>query len=208
MACMLTGMPDGPWDPLFEDLEHQFAAQREREEQALAGETARAQAATLTLADRLAALPPGSRVSIRDSSGETHTISVAATGPEWIAGENDEAQGLTIVRIDAIDELRFSAAVRASTLSSPRPDPLRARMGMGFVLRALARRRAGVTLGTARGGRLSGTLARAGVDHADLTLHDLGASALEARDEVTIAIRAIAWIRTRDPRSWRAILEL
>jgi hypothetical protein len=71
-------------------------------------------------------------------------------------------------------------------------------MPIGFALRALARRRAVVTLGTSRGARHTGTLARAGADHVDIALHDLGSAANDARDEATVAFRAIAWIRTND----------
>lgn len=192
------GMHDPRWESLFEDLEHQFVSERERESGALALETERARIAELTLYDRVAGLPAGERLTIRDSSGETHRLILRASAPEWIACESEDARGFTIVCIAAIDELRIPSAARARSLASADPDPLRARMGISFVLRALARRRAVVQIGTWRGARHTGTLSRAGADHVDIAIHDLGSRANVARDEVTIAIGALAWIRTSD----------
>lgn len=186
------------WDPFLEDLEHQFVSERELERSALAGETERARIAALSLRDRVAGLGPADIVTIRDSSGETHRLAIRGVGAHWVAGEPEGSRGLTLVRIDAIDELRIPAAARPASLAGADPDPLRDRTPAGFALRALARRRSVVTIGTLRGARYSGTIARAGSDHLDIALHDLGSSVSDAREEATIAFRAIAWIRTAD----------
>ena len=197
------GMPDSRWDPLFEDLEQQFASERELVHGALASESERARIAALTLRDRLSALG-GARVTIRDASGEAHRLVLRGAGSDWVVGEDEGARGVTLVRIETIDEVRIPADARAASLVGADPDPLRARMGLGFVLRALARRRAVVALGTVRGARCTGTIARAGADHLDIALHDRGSAANEAREEATIAMGAIAWIRTSD----RSVMEL
>lgn len=186
------------WDPFLEDLEHQFVSERELERGALAGETERARVAALALRDRLAGLGSADLVTIRDASGETHRLVVRAVGAHWVAGEAEGSRGATLVRIDAIDELRIPAVARPASLAGADPDPLRDRMPAGFALRALARRRAVVTIGTTRGARHAGTIARAGADHLDIALHDTGSSVSEAREEATVAFRAIAWIRTAD----------
>lgn len=197
-------MSDARWDPLFEDLEQQFAAGRELEAGEIAGEAERSRIAALTLRDRLAAVADGTAIVARDASGQSHRLVLRSTGSDWIAGADEHTGATTIVPIGAIDELRVPPSARAASLAGADPDPLRARMGIGFVLRLLARRRAVASLGTARGGRYTGTLARAGADHVDIALHDGAVAANAARDEMTVAIRAIAWIRTGD----RSVIDL
>ena len=192
------GMHESRWERLFEGLEHQFAAEREREHEALAGESERDRIARLSLRDRFASLGAGAQIAVRDAAGESHRLRLLAVGSDWLAGESEELRGVTIIRICAIDELRLPAAMRRASLAGARTDPLLARMGTGFVLRALARRRAAVTIATLRGGRHPGTISRAGSDHVDVIVHEAGLSAAAASDEVVIALDAIAWVRTND----------
>ncbi|WP_156762202.1 hypothetical protein [Microbacterium karelineae] len=191
-------MSDPRWDPLFEDLEHQFAAEREAEHGQLAAETERLRVARLGLRDRLLAAGTGARVTIEDRSGGAHRLRLEAVGADWVAGRADEPAGLLIARIDAVDGVVFAAADRQRSIGAVDDDPLRARMGFGFVLRVLARRRAHIALGLVRGGRVSGTPARAGADHVDVAIHDAGSSprGSEVRQVRTLAFRAIAWVRT------------
>lgn len=197
-------MSDARWDSLFEDLENQFASERELEAGALAGEAERTRIAALSLRDRLSALTPDTRVVIRDAAGEPHRLILRAAGSDWIAGVDEDSAGIVVLRVDAIDEVRIPPAERAVSLAGHTPDPLRSRMGIGFVLRLLARRRAASTLGTVRGGRYTGTLSNAAGDHVDIALHDAGSAVNASREEATVAIRAIAWIRTTD----RSVIEL
>lgn len=65
-------------------------------------------------------------------------------------------------------------AVLASVRDADAGPALGQRMGLGFVLRDLVRRRVAVTVQLVGGRELSGTIDRAGADHLDLAVHDRG----------------------------------
>ncbi|WP_110588543.1 hypothetical protein [Microbacterium suaedae] len=195
-------MSDTRWDPLFEDLEQQFTAEREARHGQLSAETERVRVSRLSLRDRLVAVGSGARVVVDDCAGGTHRLSVEAVGADWMAGAEEGVPGLLVLRLGAIDGLVFEADDRRRSLGEHTEDPLRARMGIGFVLRALARRRAAVTLGLLRGGRVAGTPTCAGADHVDIAIHDAGAAPRGSDvDRVrTITFGAISWVRTTSRR--------
>lgn len=191
-------MVDERWEPFFEDLEQQFAAEREAAAGELAGEAERLRIARLALRDRIAAVGAGATLALDDIGGEGHELRLEAVGADWVAGTSSAPRGMTILRAGAIAQARFAPADRARSLEAALDDPLLRRMTFGFVLRALARRRAPLALGLASGRRASGTASLVGGDHLDLAVHDadLAPRAADVRETRTIAFDAIAWVRT------------
>jgi len=185
------------WDPFFEDLEQQFAADRELARDELSNEQQRVRIAGLALRERLSAVRSGGRIIIGAASG-AHRLRLEAVGADWIAGAEDDRAGFVVARIDALDSVQFDSENRGTSLAGGGGDQLERRMTFGFVLRALARRRVAISVGLVRGGQLAGTPALAGEDHVDLAVHDADGAprGSEVREVQTIPFRAIAWVRT------------
>ena len=81
-----------------------------------------------------------------------------------------------IVPLWGVTEIAAPAdALLASVRDANAGPALGQRMGFGFVLRDLVRRRIPVTLHLAGGRTLDGTIDRAGADHLDVALHEPGA---------------------------------
>lgn len=187
-------MPSDRWERLFEDLELQFVAERDAAGAVLEAERDRARVGRLTLRERLAGLQTGADIVVDDAAGEVHRLRVDAVGANWVAGTVTESAGILVVRLGAIDAVRMpDRAVDAARDA----DPLLERMDIGFLVRGLARRRAAVTVGLVRGGRLTGTPALVGADHVDLAVHDPGDAPRSAavREVRTLAFAAITWVR-------------
>jgi len=191
-------MSDERWDPFFEDLEHQFAADLETARDELSSEQERVRIAGLTLRDRLSAVRTGGMLIIGAAPGK-HRLRLEAVGADWIAGADEDRPGLVIARIDALDSVQFDGDDRRATLAGGAGDPLERRMEFGFVLRALARRRAAISIGLVSGAQVAGTPALAAKDHVDLAVHDAGGAprGSDVRGVRTIPFRAIAWVRTK-----------
>ena len=187
-------MPSDRWESLFEDLELQFAAERDAAGAVLEAERDRVRVGRLTLRQRLAAVPAGADIVVDDTTGEVHRLRVDAVGANWVAGTVTESTGILVLRLDAIDAVQMPDRAADAPQDA---DPLLERMDVGFLLRGLARRRAAVTIGFVRGGRLTGTPALVGADHVDLAVHDPGDAPRPAavRGVRTLAFAAIAWVR-------------
>jgi hypothetical protein len=170
------------WEGLFADLAGELAAAESAELDAEVRDRTRREQAAIPLADRLnAAL--GGPVAVSTPAGR-------------VAGTlNDAAPGW--LRID--DTLVPGHAVRSVQGLGPGAEPagpVRARLSFGYALRALARRRVGVTVTLLDGTTLNGTLDRVGADHADLALHPPG-EPRERSGTTTIPFAAIATVRAR-----------
>ena len=74
-------------------------------------------------------------------------------------------------------------------------------MSLGFVVRDLVRRRIPVTVHLVTGRALSGTIDRAGADHLDLALHEIGAvrRADQVRGFRIVPFAAVAAMRELGP---------
>lgn len=186
------------WERLFEDLQDQFASEWETERAALDTEAERLRLARLPLRTRLTALtrPVAPEVGVELAGGAGVRGRITAVGEDWVGIEGD---AVGILRIEAVLSLEVG---HADLLRSAREEPapratLAERMGFGFVLRDLARRRVGVGIHRVDGAVLTGTVDRAAADHLDLAVHEAGAprraSAVTALRLVPYA--AIAWVR-------------
>ena len=164
------------WDRLFEDLEGQLASEWEAERAALDAESERLRISRITLGDRLRALSAGRHpVLLETVHGERSRAVIRDVGADWLAVEPRDLRALQIVPFRAVLGVQSDHGALLSSLEeATAPAELRARMTLGFVLRDLARRRVSVTVVTARGEPIHGTIDRAGADHLDLAVHERG----------------------------------
>jgi hypothetical protein len=174
------------WDDLFNDLEGQLERELSAEEADLRAEEERLRLARLGIRDRLmsahAAAAAGTadptvRLQLRDSS--LVTVTPSTFGRDWFTGDlihSGAHISPCVVPLGGIASVIFSreqvyrslAVVDAAAERS-----LSARLGLGFVLRDLCRRRIAVELRLTTG-TIHGTLDRVGRDHCDLAVHDAG----------------------------------
>ncbi|MBN9178484.1 MAG: hypothetical protein J0I43_14120 [Microbacterium sp.] len=170
------------WDRFFEDLEDQLDSEWEAERAALDTEAERLRLSRVVLRERLVALSRQPReVAAHLADGTTVIGRIARVGADWFAAVSTPAGGplgaqAVIVPLSALTGI--GAPMDAVLVSVREADPgpaLAQRMGLGFVLRDLVRRRVAVTVQTSDGRELAGTIDRAGADHLDLAVHDRGA---------------------------------
>jgi hypothetical protein len=174
------------WDNLFDDLEGQLEQELNAEEIDLRAEEERLRLARMSLRDRIVAIhefeSPGSGRPIRLllPAGEVVAVAPLTFGRDWFSADLvDESarHAQCIVTLAAIagllltrDQVTHSLGA-ASVGESGRG--LSGRLGFGFVLRDLCRRRREVDL-VVHGGIQHGTIDRVGRDHLDLAVHELG----------------------------------
>ena len=168
---MLTGrLLSGPvrWQSLFDDLEAQLDREDRAERDAELAERVRAERAEVALADRLLA-HTGSRLAIALPGGQVQGV-VLDVAPQWVLLVEEGAAARTPVLVPTRAVVAVRGLARAVATA---PGPALRRLGVGHVLRGLARDRAPVSV-HAGGEVLTGTIDRVGADHLDLALHDLG----------------------------------
>lgn len=191
------------WERFFEDLEDQLDSEWEAERAALDTEAERVRLSRILLRERLVALAAGSAdLSLELGEGTVLAGRLEAVGSDWAALASSAARPVTsLIPLRAVAGMALSHAhVLSSAREASAGPAMRQRMSFGFVLRDLARRRVPVTVEA--GARVySGTIDRAGADHLDIALHDLGAprraDALLGHRIVSFA--AVAWVRPDVP---------
>ena len=169
------------WDRFFEDLEDQLDSEWEAERAALDTEAERLRLSRVALRERLVALSRHRRdVVVHLVDGSTLTGQVARVGADWFAIVSAPAAGALLSQAVIVPVSAFAGigapmdAVLASVRDADAGPALGQRMGLGFVLRDLVRRRVAVTVQLVGGRELPGTIDRAGADHLDLAVHDRG----------------------------------
>jgi hypothetical protein len=196
------------WDRFFEDLEDQLDSEWEAERLALDTEAERLRLSHVTLRERLTLLAgeqdAAAEPTLELRDGAVTTGRLAAVGADWVAMEVAGTRaGVLVVPLGAV---RAVGLAHSDVLRTARPPAsgrrvsLADRMGLGFVLRDAARRRAGVTLRLDGGRALTGTIDRAGADHLDIALHEPGSA--RRSSEVTgfrlVSFSAVVWVRLED----------
>jgi hypothetical protein len=170
------------WDNLFDDLEGQLEQELSAEEIDLQAEEERLRLGRLSVRDRIMAMHEsgGIREPIRVvlANGMTVAVLPKTVGRDWISGDLvDESarESQCILPVAAVASLVLSRDQIAHSLdASGAQEPttgLSGRLGLGFVLRDLCRRRRAIEVQLASG-TLQGTIDRVGRDHLDLALHD------------------------------------
>ena len=191
------------FDLLFDDLESQLEAQLSADAAQQQAEEERLRAARTSLSDRLAALAEAGagRIRLQLRDGSSVELEPGGVGVDWLAGILPEGSQ-AVVPIAAVVSLGLSPAQlrhgRGRMPESPDGAPAPRRVGIGVVLRDLARRRVPVDVVTGPGAvPLHGTIDRVGADHLDLAVHERGAvrRASSVREHRVVALAAVAMIR-------------
>jgi hypothetical protein len=169
------------WERLFADLEARFEAEEKAVQDGDVADLIRAELGRLTLKDRLQAHLGEVltwSLGIGDQLLEGELLDV---GADWVLIK--AARGETLIPIAAVQQLDgLSRSVQAERSEVAR------RMGLGLVLRGLARDRAVVSVLLRGDRRLTGTIDRVGADHLDLAAH---AADLPRRGGTVLAVRCL-----------------
>ncbi len=194
------------WDRFFEDLEDQLDSEWEAERAALDTEAERLRLSRIPLRERLVALAEttGARVAIDVADGAVLAGALARVGADWVALRAEEPQTpvVWIVPLASMVALAVGTDEVLATVRGAHPGgALGQRMSLGFVLRDLVRRRVPLTVALVSGRSLSGTVDRAGADHLDIALHELGAARRvdQVRGFRLVPFSAVAAIRLDAP---------
>jgi hypothetical protein len=182
------------WDDLFGDLEAQLDAAEAASVDAEVADRTRRERALLTLAERLGG-----------SVGQRVGVHVVGAGP--VEGRLLEASEQWLLLLDdaGAQMLVTTSAVQSAAGLAPTSDPpsapagsQRLRLGLGVVLRALARDRSPVVVRLTGGGSVEGTVERVGADFVELTEHPAGEVRPRRADAVrTVPFTALALVRSR-----------
>ena len=156
------------WESLFADLDGQLEAALAEEHAAEVADRSRREVARLHLADR-AELAAGAQLSASVSGAGVVAGRLLRSGPGWwlLAAEGGEA----LICTDAVGWVSGLPALAAEPDTASQVDR---RLGLGYVLRAVARDRAGVTVVLQDGSAVTGTIDRVGADFVDLAEHAPG----------------------------------
>lgn len=179
------------FERIFDDLEGRFAHQQDQEVRAVSEDLTRAEQARLTLADRLRGagdhvltvhLGPELRVS-----GTVHDV-----GAEWVSLAAKSGVRTAVVPLAAV-ALVEGLPPRAR----PAEEALRSPLGLGSVLREIARDRSVVRLETAAG-VVIGRIAAVGADMVDVrTLPTGERTTVPGSSLITVAIATLRAVLVR-----------
>jgi len=177
------------WELLFADLEA-FADATERQAfDADVADRARAERATLGLADRLRG-HVGGELTFRLLAGERVRGRLVDVGADWVLLQDGGSVVLPLAAVGGVEGL--------SRLAEPGAGVLARTARLGLVLRRLSRDRAPVRLVLLDSATLTGTIDRVGADHLDLAQHapDEARRAGAVRGVVVVRLGALALVRS------------
>lgn len=157
------------WDDLLADLEAQARSQDDADRRAHDEELARADAASLTLSERLRSLGGAdATVTVRGAGPVRGRI--GAVGSSWIVVDDGRT---VLLRLGAVLTVRSHETVDMQADSRRRQVPaVAARWGLGAVLRRYAQERVDVAVVLVDGEMLRGVVASVGADHLELVETD------------------------------------
>lgn len=158
------------WADLFRDLEAQADAIASAE---LAGEVAertRLELARIRFVDRVRAAE-GRALAVTVFGGGVLRGGVVDCGPDWVLLAEDGGREALVPLAAVLGIVGLDPRVAFEPGSE---GPVAGRCGLGVVLRALARDRAGVTCTFLDGSDAAGTVDRVGADHLELAGHHVG----------------------------------
>lgn len=179
------------FERIFEDLEGRFAHHEREEMRAVSEDLARAERAQLSLADRLRGAG-GRSLTLHLGSVLRLEGTVEDVGEGWVALHEESGGRRTVVPLPAI-ALIEGLPVRAR----PAEESLRSSLGLGSMLRTIARDRSVVRLETTAGG-VMGRLAAVGADAVDVHSLPTGESGtVPGSTRITVAMDALLAVRPR-----------
>jgi hypothetical protein len=160
------------WDDLFRDLEAQLTAAAGAEMDAEVADRSRREAAHLALLDRARAAT-GRPVVLRVAGAGAVEGRLVGVGSEWllltdgVAGSEREC----LVPLPAVLSI---SGLAAWTATPDAAGQVGARLGLGVVLRGIARDRSGLAVTLVDGSTFTGTLDRVGADFVEISEHGPG----------------------------------
>jgi hypothetical protein len=178
------------WERLFADLQAQLDAADAAELEAEVVDRTRRELATVALLDRLRAARGGD-VTIETRSGVVRG-NLARCGADWVLlaeqGRDLLVPMSAVVTVRGLPSFALGGDV----------DLVRSRLGLGYVLRVLARDRVPVSVGLVGGSGATGTVDRVGADHFELAEHDPAQPRREAdvRGVRTVPFAAVDVVRS------------
>jgi hypothetical protein len=176
------------WERLFDDLEAQLEAAQSEELAAEVADRSRREAARLRLVDRLRG-NAGTSVTLVFTGGQVEGR-IGRVGADWVLLEAE-------LGADVLVPLAAVLVVHRLGPQSAEPGSegaVTARLGLGHVLRAVARDRAEVTVVLVDGSRRTGRIDRVGADHLELAAHEPGEPG-RVREILTVAFSGMAAVR-------------
>lgn len=180
------------WERLFDDLEAQFDLEERTDLEAEIADRTRREVAQLRLSDLVrAAVDRPLTLGVLGVGAVTG--SVRAAGPDWVL-LSDPAGAEAMVPLAAVT--RVSGLGGRPAAPGPAATVTR-RLGVGYVLRRIARDRSEVVVMLTDTTSLSGTVDRVGADFVEVVepRHALGGRAREPLASWTVPRRALAAVR-------------
>jgi hypothetical protein len=180
------------WQRLFGDLDGAFEAALRAEFDAEVADRTRAERIRIGLLDRLRAAT-GRQVTVSLDGAGSLAATVLQVGAGWALLD---AGGIEVL-LNAVAIVSIAGLGAAGAEPLP-PDSIESRLGLGYVLRGLARDRTRVVATLRDGSTLTGTIDRVGADAVDVAEHRTNESypAGGAAAWRSVPFTAIALVRT------------
>jgi hypothetical protein len=160
------------WDDLFRDLEAQLAAAAGAEMAAEVADRSRREAAHLAVLDRARAAT-GRPVLLRVAGAGAVEGRLVGVGSEWLL-LTDGAAGSERECLVPLPAVLSISGLAAWTATPDAAGQVGARLGLGVVLRGIARDRSGLAVTLVDGSTFTGTLDRVGADFVEVSEHGPG----------------------------------
>ena len=178
------------WARLFDDLDAQLEAAERAERATESADLRRLEASRISLAERLRGAV-GAEITLTVEGAAPLAGELRQAGGDWLLLDS-AVNGETVVAMGAVLSV-IGLAVGAAPLG----DAVDRRLGIGFLLRRLARDRMPVTVVTRTSTPFTGTIDRVGADYLDLAEHnaDQPRRAADVQRVRTIAFTAVAVVR-------------
>jgi hypothetical protein len=177
------------WARLFDDLGGQIEAAEQADRAAESAELRRLELSRVTLVDRFAGAV-GSNVTLALEGVDPLTGVLTQVGRDWALVQNAGTE--TLVAVSAI-----TAVTDLPVAPGPPTAGVDRSLGLGFVLRRLARDRAPVSVVMRTGTTFTGTIDRVGADFLDMAEHaaDRPRRADAVQRVCTLPFAALAMVR-------------
>lgn len=181
------------WDRLFDDLEAQLEAADDEQFEAEVSDRTRAEVARVHLIDRLRRSVGGQVDLTVDGAGDLRGV-LRRVGRGWLLVDSAAGQPVVV----AAHGLLAARALPVAAADPAATGAVESRLGLGHVLRAIARDRETVAVVLHDGSGYTGTIDRVGADFVDIAEHGYGEPRRPAGVSAvrTVAFAGISLVRT------------